>query len=769
MRSLKVALLIALAAFGAACSRDPKVQRQKYLDSGNRYFNNGKFKEASIMYRRSLQQDMRFGEAYYRLGLSELKVGHPVEALRAFQRAVELQPDNPDAPAKLAELFLLAYSSDPKHPPAYLKEIEDNTKRILDRDPKSYDGLRLRGYLALVKNQLPEAITDFEAASAIKPGQPDLSLVLAQSYVANKQKDQAEKLARSVIEKDKSFAPLYNLLYQLYMQDGRTADAENVLKEKSANNPKNPLFIVELAGHYFGQGKMAEVDQQLNRMIANPKDFPLANAIAGDFYYRAKDYDRATDFYRKGIQSADAKQKPDFQKRMIQVMIAQGKTTEANQLVAEVLKDNPKDDAALAMRASLALRAGSREQVQAALNDLQSLVSTNQNNHVLRFEYARALLIKGDMDQARVQLQEAIKLRPDFVLAKLALAQVFVAKSDFPKAMETANDVLKFDPNNVPAKLLRSSAMIGLKEYVQARQELTAILDQNPQLTDAQFQLGMVNFSEGRFKEAEGVFRRLYQAAPQDPRGLLGTVEAMVSQKQYAQALQMLNSELEKNPQRADLRAALAQTAYRSGNYDLAIQEYNKMLEKNPRDLGLLMRTGEAYRAKGDLATAIGMMEKAKGVDPNSPVPVLTLAMLYDAQGQQEKSRPYYEQVLAKEPDNPMALNNLAYIMAEQGTNLDQALTMCQKAKQKLPTNVEVSDTLGWIYIKKNLSDNAIGIFKDLVDKHPERSTFHYHLAMAYFQKGDKPQAKKLLQTALTKNPPKGEEAKIRDLMAKCG
>ncbi len=67
-----------------------------------------------------------------------------------------------------------------------------------------------------------------------------------------------------------------------------------------------------------------------------------------------------------------------------------------------------------------------------------------------------------------------------------------------------------------------------------------------------------------------------------------------------------------------------------------------------------------------------------------------------------------------------MALNNLAFLMAETGGDLDDALTKAQRAKQLLPSLYEISDTLGWIYLKKNLADKAIDIFKDLVAKAAE-------------------------------------------------
>ena len=69
--------------------------------------------------------------------------------------------------------------------------------------------------------------------------------------------------------------------------------------------------------------------------------------------------------------------------------------------------------------------------------------------------------------------------------------------------------------------------------------------------------------------------------------------------------------------------------------------------------------------------------------------------------------------------------------------------------------------------MKKNLSDNAVEIFRDLVSKVPDNSTYHYHYAMALLQKGDKEQAKKECQAALERKPKKEEQDRIHDLMGK--
>ena len=69
-RSVSVRLLLAcllLAAVFTGCSRDPNVRKQKYLDSGEKYFAEGKYHEAAIQFSNAIQIDSRFAQAHYQL------------------------------------------------------------------------------------------------------------------------------------------------------------------------------------------------------------------------------------------------------------------------------------------------------------------------------------------------------------------------------------------------------------------------------------------------------------------------------------------------------------------------------------------------------------------------------------------------------------------------------------------------------------------------------------------------------------------------------
>lgn len=243
MPSRKFLTILPLFLIVASCTRDPKAQAQQIVDHGNKFFAKGRYREAALMYRRALQKDLKFGEAYYRLGLTDLKLAAYGDAVHALRRAVELQPNNTDAITKLADLFLMAAFSDPPHSEQYVKESTELAGKLLKADPKSYDGHRILAQMALLGGKPADAIKEFEAANAAKPNTPELVTMYFEALVRNQQFPEGEKIAWDLLEKQKNYAPIYNALYVQYMRRNNPEQAEKVLKLKVENNPKHANYV----------------------------------------------------------------------------------------------------------------------------------------------------------------------------------------------------------------------------------------------------------------------------------------------------------------------------------------------------------------------------------------------------------------------------------------------------------------------------------------------------------------------------------------------
>lgn len=216
------------------------------------------------------------------------------------------------------------------------------------------------------------------------------------------------------------------------------------------------------------------------------------------------------------------------------------------------------------------------------------------------------------------------------------------------------------------------------------------------------------------------------------------------------------------------LRVALEQMKQRQ--FDEAIATFRSLIPEAPDDHsrgGLWVNIGEAYRYKDDLTAAIQAMEQAVALLPDDARAVTNLAVLYDAQYDFVHARQYYERALAIDPNNPLVLNNLAFMLSENGGDLDQALNYARTAQAKLPTFLEVDDTVGWIYLKKNMPSIAIAEFRKLLDAAPQNPEYHYHYALALNQQGDLADALEECKTALERNPKPDLGKQIRSLMDK--
>jgi tetratricopeptide (TPR) repeat protein len=783
MRSLRFAPIAVLAALSlVSCNRDPNVAKKRYLESGNKYFEKGKYKEARIMYRDARQKDARYGPAYYRLGLVDEKLSLWSEAVQSFRRAIELlppdQPDHWDSVVKLSELYI-GFSRDA----SLLNEVEGYCAQLLKRDPNSFDGHRLTGDLDFARagqsfntargedgrRLLLAALEEYRKADAAKPGNQGVMTQISRTLAATGDFAGAEQSYRKVFESDQHYLPGYNEFYNLLVAEKKFAEAEEVLKLAYRNNPTQYGLLSRLALHYFTQNRKQDMLGVLDQIKAHASDYARAYVDVGDFYYRLGDGDSAIREYRQGIER-DSKAKPTYQKRIIEVLMKQNKTAEAAALNSEILKASPNDPDARGLAATFLLNKG---EVSKAMVELESVISRDPKNPVPHYNLGRAHAARNEQELARQEFQKAVDLRPDYVTARTALAQLQVSQGQYDAALKGATEILAIDKSNANARLIQATALIGLKKLPEARELLNDFLKTNPNSPDALFQRGAADLMESKFKDAEADFHRCYELNPANIRGLQGMVEGYLAQNQPDRAMSLLQGESAKAPNRLDILEALGNAAARTNQPDLAVSYFQKVLgalDQNGKQRGpIYMKIGEVYRRKGDLANAAAMLQKAHDTIPENAAVLTELAMVLDASGRWNEARQSYESAVKLDSNNGAALNNLAFLLAEHGGDLNDALTKAQRAKQLLPNMAEVSDTLGVIYLRKNLADNAIDIFQGLVTKAPTNALFRYHLGMGFYQKGDKPRALKELQDALKYNPDKSDREKIQALIAKLG
>jgi cytochrome c-type biogenesis protein CcmH/NrfG len=164
--------------------------------------------------------------------------------------------------------------------------------------------------------------------------------------------------------------------------------------------------------------------------------------------------------------------------------------------------------------------------------------------------------------------------------------------------------------------------------------------------------------------------------------------------------------------------------------------------------------------------SAIAALRNARELLPKDSGVLIKLARVLQLSGQEAEATGIYREVLGVDPGNGIALLNHAMQLSAANGDLDVAEACAELASRLLPESPEASDTLGWIYVKRGLTEPAVGLLKQVVSEAPFVSTYHFHLAMALFQARDIPGVKSELQSALNCNPADDERESIERMIA---
>ncbi len=739
---------------------------KSYLEKGNTLFAQGQFSAATLNYRKAIEKDPSLGEAHYRAGLAELKDNKVAEALQDLQQGVRMMPGNQAARTDLTNLLLGAYIGDPRHPKFVYDLLVQYSGEWLDRDPNSIQGLRIKGYLAMLERRPEEAVEEFRRAYQSNPQDEKMALSLMDALFRDNQQAEAEKVGLAFIASHPTAADVYDALYRLYSVTNRPADARNILVRKVSGNPQHGEYILQLARYYLLDHNKPEMDKAMQMFLKNPGGDTKVHLKAGDFYASTGDWASALEQYNAGLAQA-SNDKLEYKNRIARTLLFEDKKPEALNTLNEVLSQDPNDKEALALRAGLMLAGGHSDQSRQAVSQLQALVDKSPDNLFLRFALSKALLETGDLKGARAELLQIVQRNANFLDAQLSLAEVAFRLGSFDEAVEHSQSALGIDPKNVRAQLLQGRSLMRLGSLEQAATVLGDLSRQEPNSMDVRIELARLQLLQRRYADAEAAFNKILISNPAEFRAIGGLVDIDVAENRPDKALARLDQELTRSHGSPQILYLAAITALRTGRFAESIDYLQRLADKSPDSIDPQLELAGVLRLRGDYQRAIDTLRKAAVLQPKDPRPTTMLSSLLEMTNRQQEAKALARQVLNQEPNNKAAMNNLAYLLAETGDDLDQALKLAQQAINGESMQPYFEDTLGYIYLRKGKNDKAMQIFDQLVRSFPREPIFSYHLGMTYFQMGDRTRAKAILTKTLQLRPPKDVETGASDLIGR--
>ena len=201
-----------------------------------------------------------------------------------------------------------------------------------------------------------------------------------------------------------------------------------------------------------------------------------------------------------------------------------------------------------------------------------------------------------------------------------------------------------------------------------------------------------------------------------------------------------------------------------------AVGRAEKALAAKKNDAALYGLLAALYEADGRLPEAEKTLKDGIGVAPQSTDLRYRLGMLYDRTGRPDDGIREMEEILKQEPDSPEALNFIGYSWADRGIRLDEAEAMIKKALALKPGDGFITDSLGWVYYRKNRFDEAVRYLKEAAAILPEDPAIADHLGDACEKAGRPGEALAQYEKALKLKPDmKGLKEKIDNLRVRLG
>jgi spermidine synthase len=200
----------------------------------------------------------------------------------------------------------------------------------------------------------------------------------------------------------------------------------------------------------------------------------------------------------------------------------------------------------------------------------------------------------------------------------------------------------------------------------------------------------------------------------------------------------------------AEQHLTLADALLVKGRLEEAESEYEKALADTRwldswiayDGLGLIyLSQGRLHEARSNFAAAVR-------VNPYHGDGYFNLGATLSALGDTLLALRSYEKAHELMPDDLDVANTLAWLYAEQGEKLDRALELARLTTER-EQNANYFDTLGWVYFTMEDFESARASLEQALSLDPQNAESMYHLAVVHRHMGNRTRAEELLREVI--------------------
>ena len=389
---------------------------------------------------------------------------------------------------------------------------------------------------------------------------------------------------------------------------------------------------------------------------------------------------------------------------------------------------------------------------KSALRAMQQLTTSYQGNPHALYAYAKLAARAGELEQARVLLEQLLAIEPKHESGIVIYARLLQQTGNITAALALLKSALE---NNRDSQLMRMTyarLLVDAKHYDAAIQQFEILTEQAPTSVDVRYALGLLLLQTNHPEEAKTHFQFLTNAPDRRVIAYYYLGQIAETSGELGDALSAY-SRVDRGEHFLKAHIRIAVILARQGEIDKAREHLQAMPRQDAAQAIRIYRAEAEILSRHDrLEDAMSVYDRAIEDQPGNPDLLYARAMLAEKLDRLDILERDLREILSGEPDNADALNALGFTLADRTNRYEEALTLLERALELKPDDYYVIDSMGWVLYRMGRLEEAVEFLQRAftLSDDPEVAA---HLGEVLWVMGRQDAARKIWDTALLTTP----------------
>jgi tetratricopeptide (TPR) repeat protein len=498
----------------------------------------------------------------------------PAKALLEFAQLDSLYPNIPEVKYETAVAHVQNGA---------MEEALKSLDAALQANAGYAPAILLRAELKMRAGGVGESITAMLAFLKAYPDNAQAKMILANSYVAMNQLDQAAILYDELAKQFPKQPELPAYIGFIQFRQGKFDEARKSYEESLKINPLYVAAAENLIDLDIAQKNLGEAQRRANEQLALHTNAPAALMLAA------------------------------------KVALAKGETNNATRLLKEVALKAPEASGLYTLLAQLESASGD---TKGAVEQYKSAVKANPSDVTSQLQLGMAYDALGDFANARKQYETVVKMNPRVALAWNNLAYVLAERfNEIEPAVTAALKARELQPSDPDTADTLGWIHFRKGEYPQALNLLREAAGGRPNVAEVVYHLARAEYVMGLEDAARASFKKVISLKGastllKDSEQRLAVLEATPD----AQSIATLEMAVKNDPTDYLAVFRLGQAHEAAANFDKAATAYESATKLNPSVTAPLQKMAVLYSDKlTNNVRALEAARAARKLAPNDP------------------------------------------------------------------------------------------------------------------------------------------------------